>query len=308
MSYDEFRSLTEKQVKAVNKRLAKLVQTCSTCMPSDGGEAFWITSHWGLSESVQEALELERISREHEDIRGITDQLEFSCPGCGAMLDSSCEVGEGVYPEEMEFISEARTFEAVSVNALVMFGDVSGFSTWSKAPRKPETIAKFLMHFYALVKDSFGYLKPALVKMLGDGIMFVWELETSQQVEAAKHIVWRACTFPYDDLNGNLLGPIPAGIRFGFAAGRIVRLSQKDSTGKETFKDYVGYHVNLACRIQSKATVGTTHIHGAVKKMLEDELDCEPVKSEKLKGIRNKDWADIWKATVKPKSPAQIDY
>jgi class 3 adenylate cyclase len=305
MSEEKPRLLSDRQVEQVSRRLGDLVETCATCMPYEGGEPVWLGRHWQFTESVEEALQAERIPRKYEEIDAIADQLHFSCPNCGAELEAGCEVGDAYWPEELEFITDARGFESTLVPAIVMFGDVQGFSNWAKTIRKPERIADFLKHFYSLIKDQFDFTSPSLVKLLGDGVMFVWE---NVKPERAQLYVSMACMFPYDDLVRAVEGRVPDGIRFGFTMGNIVRLTKKDSAGKQVFHDYAGYEVNLACRVQSDAKVGTPYITDDVKKLLNADFKFSPVEPDPVeekpgipKGVRKKDWAQLWRVNYEPK-------
>lgn len=136
-------------------------------------------------------------------------------------------------------------------NCVAMFIDMRGSSSISADRRNDsKTFAKQMSEFYKEVKkelvdceSNFKTPKPKLIKFLGDGVMLIWE---SQKKEAGRKAICHYALKVVKEIPKKLSNKVRVGI--GLAYGDATKV-----TMDKGFKDYFGYIVNLASKLQAKA-------------------------------------------------------
>jgi len=158
-------------------------------------------------------------------------------------------------------------------NGIVLIFDLEGFSKFFSQPDVHYYVPRFLNHIFRNL-DAVIYggkadwegepvepmdTLPIHKKYLGDGALLVWTFpgEVKDFVNDNGFVgflnrIWnyknsfqeviRACREEVP------LAEVPSKIRFGLAAGSIYELTRDDSPNE---KEYVGYCINLASRLQS---------------------------------------------------------
>lgn len=312
--------LSDRQVELVCRQIRPEIGYCDTCVLRDEEEPVWPTNNREFISIVQYALDECDIKRDPEQVLEIADQLEFQCP-CGAPLDRGSEVSIDFTPPDEEFLEDAANYKSEEINALVMFADVSSYSDWVRRIRKYHSrVGTFLKYVYALFTDGTHFSRSPYTKMMGDGILMIWELG-GEPGPLVNDVVGDAIAFHtrYAAIQSNIRFAMPQGIRFGFTVGPVIRLSKSRADGNEDFRDYVGYHVNLASRVQGAAPVKKTWIHGNVKSILGDRFTFKPVAkalnpdaikkfNSKMRGVRSKDKEDLWEVELKPLDYSNLPY
>lgn len=159
-------------------------------------------------------------------------------------------------------------------SALALLFDLEGFSQFFSQPDVQDYVPKFLNRIFDCIsvcidggtaywkgKESRmplpGVAKPAHVKFLGDGALYLWNTgeepgcldETTKiyllnrlwNLQSNFGVVLKAAR---DDVP---VADVPRRIRFGFAQGTVYRLGYAGDGGES---EYIGYCINLASRLQ----------------------------------------------------------
>jgi class 3 adenylate cyclase len=172
-----------------------------------------------------------------------------------------------------------NTEDAVAVQAhaatpcLVAMIDTRGFSEFAQNQNDPVAVAGYVSrttkHILRTLGDS-SLLADYVVKPLGDGLLFILNLERSTQENMANSalIMLRALLAVSSRFRNYLEGDpppgvseIPSSLGIGLAFGPLVRLSVQSSKPKVEFDDYIGHTINLAARLQEVARTGGCVAH-----------------------------------------------
>jgi class 3 adenylate cyclase len=144
----------------------------------------------------------------------------------------------------MELQNSPLRYDA-QVRAIIVFGDIRGFSVWEQSVTRPEEEFKPLMNQFDQLVAELRVATGYFTKNLGDGFMQV--VEVPSKGHACKEAM-RVMKF-HREFSGSICRlidrspwPRPDGFRVRFAAGHIWK---KD--GDE--KDYVGRHVNMTHKL-----------------------------------------------------------
>lgn len=152
-----------------------------------------------------------------------------------------------------------------SVQVAALFFDLRGSTQWAHemVERDRNYVRNFLddLREWALGRAEGSRMgRPGMVKFLGDGFMWVWEVEGDDAPDSADRAAELGCRlhteylawikgkefrrkFPYG---------VPAGIGVGVDIGPAIRLTFENGSD-----DYLGAPVNLAAKLQ-----GLAHPHG----------------------------------------------
>lgn len=131
------------------------------------------------------------------------------------------------------------------VRAIVVFGDIRGFSVWEQSVTRPEIEFKPLMNRFDAMVDQHEVATGYFTKNLGDGYMQIIELPASGHVcFTAIRVLQQTVEFSLkaQRLITKSPWPRPEGFRVRFSSGHIWK---KDGNKK----DYVGRHVNLTHKL-----------------------------------------------------------
>jgi class 3 adenylate cyclase len=194
-------------------------------------------------------------------------------------------------------LSEPRRFEAV-----VAMLDLENFTSFCTQPDMHLNLGVLLNFSFDRVNDGLyaaGLTRqPRHFKFLGDGALYVWDVDPSTRRDTAKRVVLGLHNlfrvFPHEleierDLL-NLRAP-PKRVRVGIAYGEIVELRSKTDGTLEC----VGFAINLAARLQNFCKEIGFLISSGVPLDAQFIEDYSLVRS-KTKGIRGMSGVDedVW--------------
>ncbi len=174
----------------------------------------------------------------------------------------------------------------------VLFADLRGFSTWSLTAE-----AKQISELYEVMSDRVAQMVVDYPfdywKLLGDGIMLVWQSGDAESITAdcaigaayelhGKYWHYRRKA-PY---------AIPEGFGIAICAGSLIRFSSATFFEQCVVNDYLGPIVNQAARLQALAKAGEILVNKRVVEMNEydgyvfkDVTDVLENKLKRLKGL-----------------------
>lgn len=131
------------------------------------------------------------------------------------------------------------------VRAIIVFGDIRGFSVWEQAVTRPDEEFQPLMNRFDQMVAELRVNTGCFTKNLGDGFMQIIELPSKGHACHTALRVLKVHTkfgFAVQRMIDGSPWPRPEGFRVRFSAGHIWK---KD--GDET--DYVGRHVNMTHKL-----------------------------------------------------------
>jgi class 3 adenylate cyclase len=153
------------------------------------------------------------------------------------------------------------------VTGYVLFADLKGFSNWSMHA-EPEQIHEL----YSMISDIIvEYPSDYLInywKLLGDGIMLVWEVQNDENniancaLGAAYELLKQYWYYQKDSLH-----KIPEGFRIAICGGYLTKFSFATYSESCVISDYLGPIVNEASRLQRIAKVGEVLVNRRAEKM-----------------------------------------
>ena len=174
----------------------------------------------------------------------------------------------------------------------VLFADLRGFSTWSLTT-EPEQISEL----YQVISDRAAQMLIDYPfdywKLLGDGIMLVWQLGDNESntadctIRAAYELHNKYWYYRREAPYG-----VPKGFGIAICAGSLIKFSSATFLEQCVVNDYLGPIVNQAARLQALAKPGQILVNKRVAKMskdfrytLKDVTDALEIKMENLKGL-----------------------
>ena len=190
------------------------------------------------------------------------------------------DIFEGIY------LSEAHN------NALVLCVDVRGFSNFL-CSHPDETVFKLIKEFTSNLLscvNHFGY-GSSYYKFLGDGVLVIWDETTDDAVQEALNIFITYSEF----LNEDLFKPFPGlGLAGALVEEKVFKYEISAELSQLKYRDYVGYGINLACRLQGLAGSDELVLNGKLAKTrnLPHIVDGSPEKMKDLlllKGVLEED-------------------
>lgn len=131
------------------------------------------------------------------------------------------------------------------VKAIVVFGDIRGFSVWEQSVTRPEIEFKPLMNCFDAMVDEFEAKTGYFTKNLGDGYMQIVELQAdTHDCIPALRVLKETVKFAtsVQTVIRKSPWPRPDGFRVRVSSGHVWK-----KQGNKT--DYVGRHVNLAHKL-----------------------------------------------------------
>lgn len=188
------------------------------------------------------------------------------------------------YPERSTIIER--------IIGYVMFADLRGFSSWSLTATYDQ-----ISEIYEVLADRIAQMLLdypfSYWKLLGDGIMLVWEVAEQEDISAncaigAAYELHKKYWYYRKQSSYKL----PNGFGIAIAAGDIIKFSSTTFFESCVVNDYLGPTVNLAARLQTLAHPGQVLVNDRVAKTSNsDWYKFEDVTSplmqqfSKLKGI-----------------------
>ncbi len=173
----------------------------------------------------------------------------------------------------------------MDVDALVVFTDVRGFTTWAEANEVFANLNSFAQDFRSLIRREFPE-NEFFVKGLGDGAMIVRELEEPQTSASIKKLLRDTLKRIQLSKDGFKKLCESFGARIGHATELSLGWGVVRGKIKKTEGDYIGHNLNRSARLCDIARP-----HGVVidRDDFVDQPPPEPFKflpqSRRLKGI-----------------------
>lgn len=174
----------------------------------------------------------------------------------------------------------------------VMFADLRGFSTWSLSA-EPEQVSDI----YAVISNCVAQMLIdypfSYWKLLGDGIMLVWESDDSEATSADCAIgAAYELHKKYWHYRKDSLSTVPIGFGIAICGGHITKFSSSTFFESCIVNDYLDPTVNQTARLQTLAEPGQVLVNRRVAKIsafdwysFEDVSDSLNEKLADLKGV-----------------------
>lgn len=155
--------------------------------------------------------------------------------------------------------SRLRFKDSELVEAIVMFLDIRGSTEWVKKVSEGgdnKYVVNFMNKFSEWIYDraSEAPYGPPVVKPIGDGFMFVWEVpDNSMMISRANAIVGLGCALcsgylSWVESTPGLYKDVPSSIGIGVDFGSANRLTLENGS-----YDYLGLPLNYAAKMQALA-------------------------------------------------------
>jgi class 3 adenylate cyclase len=182
----------------------------------------------------------------------------------------------------------------------VLFADVRGFTTYSEK-RDPEQVTRTLNEYFEVMVDVIASHEGVLDKYIGDGIMVVFGAPVPQPDHARRAVITALemqAALHTLNLKRAQRGDEPIAIGVGVNTGVVI--SGNLGSIKRMEFTVVGDTVNLAARLESRASQGQVLIGEATYRVVKELVDAEslgpmPVKGKTepvpiwlVKGLRSK--------------------
>lgn len=215
------------------------------------------------------------------------------CIGNNLDLDES--VFSGLHKMPVDIFDNVYLDE-VKPDALILVVDIRNFSSFLCNNKEDDVfslIKCFTSNFLSCVNQfAFGC---SYYKLMGDGALIIWDDTNAKTVQEALLVFDTYCDF----VNEELFGPYK---NLGFAGALVSEKVFKYEISAEIsqlkYRDYIGYGINLACRMQALAKkdelvlnhkLGDTNLvpYRTVKT---EKTSCE---LHLLKGLKEEDCQDL---------------
>ena len=166
----------------------------------------------------------------------------------GMELDSSVFAGLRKMPVD---IFDNVYLDEVKPSALILCVDVRNFSSFLCKHAENDVfklIKDFTSNFLSCV-NQFGY-GCSYYKLMGDGAIVIWDDTNERSVSESLQVFDTYIDFvneelfkPYGDL----------GLAGALVTDKVFKYEISAETSQLKYRDYIGYGINLACRIQALA-------------------------------------------------------
>ncbi len=180
----------------------------------------------------------------------------------------------------------------VKPDALILCVDVRGFSSFFCSHDEKTVfslITSFTSNLLSCV-NQFGY-RCSYYKLLGDGALVIWDTMTDETLNEALMVFETYSEF----LREELFASYPElGLGGALVKEKVFKYEISAETSSLKYRDYVGYGINLACRLQNLAAKDKLIVNNKLAK-----LDVFPVTVKtdpnlmkellRLKGVFNED-------------------
>ncbi|MGD9940691.1 MAG: hypothetical protein AB7T74_12890, partial [Clostridia bacterium] len=166
----------------------------------------------------------------------------------GAELDPSALAGLGKMPVD---IFDDVYLEQVKAQALVLCVDIRNFSDFLCCHDEEDVfrlIKDFTSNLLSCV-NQFGY-DCSYYKLMGDGAIVIWDETSIDTVASALQVFDSYTEFLNDELFKGHPGLSMAG---ALVCDKVFKYEISAEASQLKYRDYVGYGINLACRIQALA-------------------------------------------------------
>jgi len=184
-------------------------------------------------------------------------------------------------------------YEKAYVDSLVLCIDLRGFSSYAR-DKDPALVAAFLEKYSQELLAAVNGYSASYYKLLGDGAMVIWDGADSEAMSACVELfdLLRDVVDSVAELHDSSCA-LAGAVTFG----NVYKYEIFGECSGLKYRDYIGYAINCAFRLQSIAAAGELLGQGSLADRYGIEaprLDVErkpPLSS--IKGVREDDYEDI---------------
>jgi len=223
----------------------------------------------------------------------VNDSITSEGGGACVELDASALAGLKKMPVD---VFDDVYLGAVKPDALVLCVDVRNFSDFL-CSHDEDTV-------FALIKDftsnllscvnQFGF-GCSYYKLMGDGAIVIWDEATADSVTEALTVFDTYTEF----VDEELFKPYPAlGLAGALVVEKVFKYEISAEASQLKYRDYVGYGINLACRLQALAGKDELVLNErlAAGGLVSSRADSSPgpvADLRALKGLKDEDRARV---------------
>ncbi|MBQ7611913.1 MAG: hypothetical protein IJU92_02445 [Spirochaetaceae bacterium] len=182
-------------------------------------------------------------------------------------------------------------------SALSLCVDIRGFSSFLST-NDEETVFKLITLFTSNLLsciNQVGY-GCSYYKLLGDGALIIWDEATEESIKEAINVFITYRDFVNEEIFCNYKNNL--GFGGALVLDRVYKYEISAEASQLKYRDYVGYGINLACRLEGLANNRLILNHELVEHAkLEYETDESPeIKTalSLLKGLKDSDREKIY--------------
>ena len=206
--------------------------------------------------------------------------LELDYGAINGLKKMPVDIFDGVY------LSEAHT------NALILCLDVRNFSDFFCSQPDEAVFAlikEFTLNLLSCI-NHFGY-GCSYYKFLGDGVLVIWDKINEATIQEALDIFNTYSDFVDEDLFNQYEG---LGLGGALVEEKVFKYEISAELSQLKYRDYIGYGINLACRLQTLAKADELILNDriATTRSLPFRADESPEKLKELhlfKGLLEED-------------------
>lgn len=155
-------------------------------------------------------------------------------------------------------------------HVVIVFGDVVGFKTWArKSVESPATFRKFMEQLYTAFLQ-FQKATGCYLKLIGDGMMAVMELQEGHEGEVAEKAFTQAWHLKRVVRHAIIEShwPRPENFRVRLVAGNVWKVGVTFPNDQRESVDYLGYYVNLCHKLLDVRPDLVCMAHQSAKELL----------------------------------------
>jgi class 3 adenylate cyclase len=214
-----------------------------------------------------------------------TSSIEFEASALSALKKMPVDIFDNVY------VGETRD------NALILCIDIRNFSSFLRDNDENTVfslIKDFTSNFLSCV-NQFG-CNCSYYKLIGDGAIVIWDEAGETSLKEALEVF----TVFVDFLNEELFAGSPIlSLAGALVLGKIFKYEISAEVSGLKYRDYVGYGINLACRLQTLAEKDELIVNLKLVKdkrlpFVQKEELKEPHALQLLKGMKEEDRAAVY--------------
>jgi hypothetical protein len=209
--------------------------------------------------------------------------VELDISSLMALKKTPIDIFNGIYVGE------------VKADALTLCIDIRHFSKFLRDNDETAVftlIKEFTSNFLSCV-NQFGY-NCSYYKLVGDGAIVIWDTSTDRDITEAL-MVFNAFT---DFVNEDLFASFPdLGLAGALVMEKVFKYEISAESSGLKYRDYVGYGINLACRLQTLAKEDELILNSRLAQ--DGRIPYETKKTKHthmqfLKGMREEDRAVLY--------------
>lgn len=230
-------------------------------------------------DAIAEAVSL-ALGGAREIIGTVDSVIDLDASVLGGLKKMPVDIFDNVYLAE------------VKAEALILCVDMRNFSNFLCS--NPEDtvfslIKEFTSNFLSCV-NQFAF-DCSYYKLMGDGAIVIWDETTEKTVFEALSVFDTYCDFTDEEL----FKPYPGlGLAGALVTEKVFKYEISAEASQLKYRDYVGYGINLACRLQALAHKDELIINDVLKNTghvpfearTDDRVAAE---LQRLKGLRSED-------------------